>query len=345
MNKALLPIATLMAIAHSAQAQSAVTIYGVADVGIQIDRGSFAEGGSRVSQISGGNTGSRLGFRGREDLGGGLSALFDLQMGINIDNGSIAQNAIGFGRTAFVAMASSRLGTARLGRIDSALYAHTWKYDPMGDALGGAFTRLVTLTSTHRRQDNTIDYASPKFGGFSGQASYSFGEAAGSMAAGRRISAAIGYDNGPLSLAIAHQSNNSLPSGSAPIVTTRLSAVGGSYAFGSYSVRALYQTNKSNAALALDTDDLMLGGTARWDNHALSVSWIRHSDKTPARADARQVAVGYMYFLSKRTNLYMGASRITNEGNARFGLAPLTAGGAPSANSPKVLVAGVRHFF
>lgn len=345
MKKLSLFFSAAIAVAASAHAQSSVTIYGVADVGIQIDKGSTAGGASTVSEVAGGHTGSRLGFRGREDMGGGLAAIFDLQMGINMDNGSIGQGGLAFGRTSFVGISSSSWGTLRLGRIDSPLYAYTWKYDPLGDSLGGAFTRLVPLTATHRRQDNTIDYASPKMSGFSSQASYSFGEVAGRAEAGRRMSAALGYDEGPISFSIAHQSTNNVPTGANAAVTTRLTGVGASYAFSNFTLSALYQVNKDNAAAALDTRDLVFGGSARWGNHGFMASFIKHSDEKVSGGDAHQVAAAYLYYLSKRTNLYAGASRISNGRNARFGLPAVAAGGAASGSSPKLVVAGVRHLF
>jgi predicted porin len=84
--------------ACAAHAQSNVTIYGLFDVGVQLDD---ASNGKTAKVVSGGNYGSRLGFRGAEDLGGGLSAIFTAEHGINVDTGGLAQGGRFFGRQVF----------------------------------------------------------------------------------------------------------------------------------------------------------------------------------------------------------------------------------------------------
>jgi predicted porin len=336
-------LSVLAATSGLASAQSTVTIYGIADAGFQTEHGAYAAG-TKNSIISGGSSGSRFGLRGSEDLGGGLSAIFNLQSGINLDDGTLGQGGVMFGRTAYVGL-QGNFGSVKLGRIDSALYQSTWYYDPLQDALGGAYTRVVTLSSTFRRNNNTIDYTTPNINGFTGQANYSFGEVAGNESSGRQYSASASYADGPLSVSLAHQNINSAPVAPAPIVTTKLTALGASYDLKVVKLMALYQINKSNAVASLSTRDVVVGASVPFGAHRLAVSYIRHTDKSVGNADASQIAVGYTYDLSKRSSLYAGASRIRNDAAARFGLATLATGGSVSGTTATLYTAGIRHNF
>jgi predicted porin len=336
-------LSALATVSGLASAQSSVTIYGIADVGIQSEHGAYLSG-TRNSMVSGGNSGARLGFRGAEDLGGGMQAIFNLQGGLNLDEGSYAQGGLPFGRTAYVGLQGG-FGTLKLGRIDSALYQSTWYIDPLGDALGGGLTRIFTLTSTFRRNDNTVDYTTPKIGGFTGEGSYSLGEVAGSNSRGRRYSASVTYGSGPISVSLAHQNVNSAPAAPAPIVTTKLSALGAAYDFDVVKLSALYQINRDNAAVALDTRDVLVGASVPFGAHTVMASYIKHFDEAVNSGDANQIALAYTYALSKRSNLYAGASRIKNGTSGRFGLAAVVSGGAATGTTANLYLAGIRHNF
>lgn len=344
MNKSLVALAVCGIFSAAAQAQTSVSIYGVADAGVSNDNGRFAAGTTNAVG-SGLQTGSRIGFKGSEDLGGGLSAIFNLENGYNIDDGSLAQGAnLLFGRKAFVGLQGG-FGAVKLGRQDSAVYTSTFIYDPFTDGIAGAYTRVFTNNSALRRNDNTIDYTTPTLGGFNAEAAYSFGEVAGDNSAGRGFSGSIGYAAGPLSVTLSHQNVNSRPVAPAAIVSTKLTALGGSYDFQVVKVSALYQTNKADTAPALDTRDALIGMSVPFGASTFLASYIRHTDKAVGASDANQIAIGYTYALSKRTNLYTGYSRIANDGNARFGLATVATGGSASGTTDKLFVAGVRHLF
>src|SRR6188768_3568280 len=96
MNKSLLAFAVLGALASGAFAQSSVTVYGVVDVGVEQTR--LSPGGNTTRLSSGIQSGSRLGFKGNEDLGGGLSASFQLEMGLDATTGAAGQGGLAFGR-------------------------------------------------------------------------------------------------------------------------------------------------------------------------------------------------------------------------------------------------------
>lgn len=123
MRKQSLALAALGMFSLSAYAQNSVTLYGVIDEGINYN--SNASGKRLYNLSSGVMQGSRWGLKGREDLGGGLSALFVLESGFDVNNGKMGQGGLLFGRQAYIGV-GSRYGTVTLGR----------QYDMVVDNLG-----------------------------------------------------------------------------------------------------------------------------------------------------------------------------------------------------------------
>lgn len=333
MKKTLLALAVLGAFAGTAAAQSNVSIYGLIDLGISHDNG----GVNSVTRIDSGiQSGSRLGFKGSEDLGGGLSANFVLESGLNADNGSLAQGGLMFGRQSWLGLAG-HFGAVRFGRQKNSLYiAVADILDPFGNGMAGDMARFFNLDSS--RMDNTVNYATPNLSGFSGQVGYGFGEQAGSTAELRKITLLGTYANGPLALALAnHQSNNTTVLGGAKKTTL----MGGTYNFGAIKAHAGYARNKNDttAGVVLDSRDLMLGVSAPiGGTDTVLASYLRKNNKLVANADSRQLAVGYTHTVSKRTNLYTSYSRTSNDAGAK-----INAGA--NGKSDNLYDFGVRHSF
>lgn len=124
MNKTLIVAALAGIPAIAAHAQSSVTLYGLIDAGITYTNNQG--GHSAWQETSGSINGSRWGLRGTEDLGGGLKAIFTLENGFGINNGTLKQNGREFGRQAFVGLAHDGFGSLTLGR----------QYDSVVDYLG-----------------------------------------------------------------------------------------------------------------------------------------------------------------------------------------------------------------
>ena len=127
--------------APAAFAQSSVTIYGLVDVSGQYIKGAA----TTVREISnGGLGGSRLGFKGSEDLGSGNYFDFALEAGLNIDTGSSAQGGALFGRQAFGALRSNTFGTLSAGRQYSSLYVQSGEFSAFSNVTGtGASTAVI----------------------------------------------------------------------------------------------------------------------------------------------------------------------------------------------------------
>ncbi|EEF22565.1 conserved hypothetical protein, partial [Ricinus communis] len=114
MKKSLIAIAVLAATSSAAFAQSNVTIYGILDAGITSERGGAQGNVTKVT--SGAASASRLGFKGTEDLGGGLSAVFKLEAGVKVDDGALDNtNSVLFNREAYVGLSSKEAGSLLIG--------------------------------------------------------------------------------------------------------------------------------------------------------------------------------------------------------------------------------------
>ncbi|MFS2139352.1 porin [Duganella sp. Dugasp56] len=340
MNRKLLALAVLGTLSGAVAAQSSVTVYGVLDTYYTHDSGGNPAGA--VSAIDGGFAslnGTRLGFKGREDLGNGLAALFTAEMGFGGDTGALDASGNGFGRQAFVGLQGSA-GVVKLGRQYNPLFNGGVKYDPFLNGLEGAYSRVISL-GAGKRLSNALVYATPaNLGGFNAEAAFGFGEVPGSNAQGRVLALSVGYAAGPFSTSLIHNSANNVPLAGASMVTTRNTGLGASYRLGWGTLSALYQFNRNDAKLgALDNHDLLLGAALPFGASTVMVSYVRHKNHVVAHADTHQGALGYSYALSKRTTLYASYARIANQGAASIAT-PGTPGGVD-----KQFNTGINHAF
>jgi predicted porin len=316
--------------ATCAQAQSFVKVYGVADAGIVLESGG-PDG--RVNKVSSGvASGSRLGFKGKEDLGDGMSAFFVLENGYNMDTGKAAQGGLLFGRQAFVGL-SGAAGSISLGRQ----YAPYFKavrdiVDPFCTGLAG---NVQNIFPGFTRVDNSVDYQTPKWNGMQGEVLYGVGEAAGDAAKNRTIDGTATYDGGPLTLVLAHHLQNDA-TGTAH---TRSTMLAGRYRFGVVTAHAAYARNRD--VLGNASRDALLGMSVQAGRGRVLASVVVHRNDFGREAHARQAAIGYEYSLSKRTDLYTAYGHIVNRDGAAY-----TVGNATDAGSGATGVnIGVRHVF
>ncbi|HSV46779.1 MAG TPA: porin, partial [Ramlibacter sp.] len=238
MNKILIAMAALAAIGP-ASAQSSVTLFGVVDLGVSHyeTTSKYENKGTvpatpkpdlRQSQSvlsNGGNAGGRIGFRGQEDLGGGLAASFWLEASVWGDVATVGRSGMFFDRRSTVSL-SGRFGEVRLGRDYSPTFWNDGVFDPFGNAgsgsslivqtMGSAFPTLQLNRGFYARKSNSVGYFLPaNLGGFYGQAMYAFNEAVNSPALndpalannarlGRYVGGRAGYANGALDVALAY---------------------------------------------------------------------------------------------------------------------------------------------
>lgn len=323
-------ISTILLAAGSASAQSNVTVYGNMDLGLVHESGGPKAAGWTVQ--SGVEAGSRLGFKGTENLGGGLQALFVIESGIAGDTGGSRPGGLAFGRQTLVGL-SGGFGTLKLGRQFNLLTYALMDVDPFGGGHEGAYSNLMF---SDFRTSNGVFYTSPTYQGFKASLTYAPGEVPGNSKAKRETGVAFEYQRGPLFAVFAHRTLEDATGSS----RNKVSFAGATYQIGMFKGALGYATNK-DPALAMDSRDLLVGATCEHGPNTYMVSWIRHDDRTGPDQDANQAAIGYTYALSKRTDLYSSYSRINNKNGA-----PFTVGNAIEVGSGKRgFAAGINHKF
>lgn len=368
MKRTLAALAVLGTFTSLAHAQSAVNIYGTIDAGIVHESGGVA--GSVNNLSSGVASSSRLGFRGTEDFGGGVSASFVLESGVRVDTGGADVTGSLFNRQAYVGLRSSTLGTVSLGRQYTPYYlALSVVADPFAAGYAGSAKNLFPTAGVNTRSSNAVMYVSPKIAaGLVAEVSYALGEQQGSATAGRQIGFGLGYSAGKLNAKLAHNHrNNDLTAAAGasqvPAVPAadrdigRNTLLAANYDFGAVKGFAAYGVNEGTNSSPLpnssnpfggvrpiastDSRDLLIGATAPFGATTLIVSYIGKDDKTVRDQDARQYAVGLSYALSKRTSVYTSYAKIKNLRGAGY-----TVGNNTDTGSGDVAFnAGVRHTF
>lgn len=351
MKKSLLALAVLSAVAGAAQAQSNVTIYGVLDMAINSEsHGATSAGKGAITSLdSGVQSGSRLGFKGSEDLGSGLKAIFKLEMGVNADTGASAQGGLAFGRAAWVGLAGD-FGTVKLGRQNKPVFDAVDSIDPFSTGIiGGTAGQSTSATglgnlffATNPRSNNTINYSTNDLSGFSGSVAYTFGEQAGDNSKLHQVGVSAGYAAGPFAAIFAFNTENDA---STPLVATKHVFVGATYDFGVAKAAAAYGNIKSDEAVAKVQNTLwMIGATVPLTAaDAIVGSYTAvTSEGNHVTTDNKgnQLALGLTHSLSKRTNLYTSVSRIANQANSN-------AGGLADKNgvTERLVNVGIRHMF
>jgi len=334
------------AVGTPALAQSSVQIFGTLDVNITR---TSSGGSSQTALDQGGVIPSRLGFRGTEDLGGGLSANFWLESALLPDTGGIM--GAFFNRRSTVALASAQWGELRLGRDYAPTFWNLNRFSPFGTSGVGATSNIIsgwpfglghgpgpgnpTRATPLVRLDNTVGYFLPRgLGGFYGQVMVNATE--GNVGV-RYQGARLGYAAGSLDLAAAF-STTRLASGA----SYRSSTLGASYDFG---MAKLYGNYYLQRVPGIQSTNIVLGAgvPVGLGEFKLSVAQTNESGAGVAADDATQLAVGYLYRLSKRTSVYAFASRVRNKGAAQYNVGsgvPAVAG----ANATGVQL-GVSHDF
>jgi predicted porin len=347
MKKSLLALAALTAFAGAASAQSSVTLFGIVDVNARrVDNGAV---GTLKTLSTDGNASSRLGFRGIEDLGGGLRAGFWLEGAFGADTGcggpSVGASACAaatWQRRATVSLLG-RFGEIRMGRDYTPTFLNVLVYEPWGyvgvATLANARNSIGSQATTAVRANNTISYILPAMGGLYG----TFQVAAGEGATGNKyIGARLGYAAGPVNVSGAF--GKTYKTGTM-IDDLKQISIGASYNLGFMNLMAGYEKqdySKSYQKMANAAITVPFGAST------IKVSYAKFGSSSNLWR-ATQIGLGYQYDLSKRTAFYANFGRTANEGNATTG-ARFTASGGGIAQTrggetSTGIEAGVRHSF
>ncbi|MGV8891804.1 MAG: porin [Burkholderiaceae bacterium] len=335
MKKSLIALAVLASVAGVAQAQSAVTIYGKLDLGITKLTGDTTNLGLTNAAQMQTNHPSRIGFKGTEDLGGGLSAIFQIENRFNADTGALPANKPLFSGPTFVGLAGN-FGAVKMGRnwstIDSVSSA---AIDPFeGDGIGGM------NTVTRLRINNSITYYAPEMSGFGGQVQYILGEkpttgtnpdtgvAYSSATNNDGYAVGVNYNNGPIYLGAGYGVEENTD-------RSNIWAVSGSYAFGPAKIALGYDQRKNKLVVGEPkAKNWVVAGTYEIGSGLIKAAYNQTSDGvdntatgfgnttntvanpitgTPANGATfdkiQKLSIGYQHNLSKRTSLYADVAR------------------------------------
>lgn len=352
MKKSLLALAVLGAFAGTAAAQSSVTIYGVLDMSIAkrndcspcaVNPGAPANDAWTMQQ----STTSRLGFRGNEDLGGGLSAQFQIEHRFNPDTGAQNQTPFWNGRS-YVQLTSASAGAVYLGREYTPAFWVQLKSDPFGndgvgqtgvginwagymtpDAASGVTTvpQAAWPGGGSARSSNTIGYKTPNMGGLTANVAVSLAEATGQ---GRGVGFNAEYSAGPIYAGLGYEKINDGTADGNGVVNL-------AFHYNLGFIKPMIYFAKGDVG-TLSNKVILLSASAPLGNGLVKFGVSRLTLDLPSTAAEdkhTKIGLGYNYNLSKRTNLYFDLGSAT-------GVANVT--GVKGERSTAYAV-GVRHTF
>lgn len=375
LNRKIAALAVAAALSGGAYAQSNVTIYGVVDAGYAYASSDRGDGSSaNFNGINAGLLGgSRIGFKGEENLGNGLKAVFVLEYGsLGIDTNT----GIAGSRQTWIGLKGDRFGMVSLGRQYAPAYAAAARNNAFGGSTRQSpLNRLTnaggnTITGDEfARINNSIAWASPKWSGFSVNAIYGFGENNGgnngvSSGNDSLFGTGVNYANGPLNLDFVFQQRRGYTGTANNAGANAIGSIGGRTAptgddinewalMGSYDFKfvklfASYQVqdDKNGTSATEGSNKVWSAGmnVPVFGNGSVQLSYAKLDWDRSGAGSSDGWAVGYRHSLSKRTTLYTSYGVIDNDNNLPQAAAwGILAGNRGEKNS--IFTAGINHSF
>jgi len=381
MKKSLIALALMGAFSGAALAQSSVTLYGIIDVGVQMNTSGVNLGTTaapRWSQEdvwgvdSGYQSGSRWGMRGSENLGSGWNAVFTLEGGYSPDTGQLGQGNRLFGRQAWAGIQSAGMGTFAAGRFATPSSGtgsfDQWGFvDPFATGWGINSLGSTFIPSNALREDNAVLWSSPNWAGFNFGAMYSFNVNGSEVApSGNNTSAATlagKWAGGPFAVALTY--DVFFKPDNAPVGVTddqTMFQIGGTWDFKIVKLHAGYAIQNGIAIASSGVNTIYVPtGLQQFDNKAYMLGAsiplmggsllgsYQYADAKNAigtgysfEPDYSVWGIGYTYPFSRRTNMYVGYGQRSWDGSVT-----LTSGVADPKNAfdRKQFALGIRHLF
>lgn len=345
MKKTLIALATLGALSNVAVAQSNVTVYGILDEAARFSTNVNNKDGNNFQLVDGLESGTRLGFKGSEDLGGGTKAIFNLEAGFSLSSGKSLQDGRLFGRTAAVGLSNATYGTLTVGRQNSLGYDFDVATDVYGygsSVLSGYKGNLTGL-----RFDNQVKYTNSR-GPFSIAVAHAFGNQNGEQSKNSSSGALLGYTNGGLDLRAVYQYTNDTRDGTPGTLVgqnQRLAAVGGSYkiakatkVFGQYYHSEFDVTDQKNQIY-------VVGASHEINSKLTAKASYNHDKQSNLNEGHRNTVSGVLsYAFSPRTDVYTEVDYQKLSGG--YSNAAYTLNTAANTNTSSAGVSlGLRHKF
>lgn len=290
---------------------------------------------------------SRLGFKGEEDLGEGLSVLWQIETQVDIDTGTAFQNA----RNTFVGL-SGGFGTVLAGRYETPLRMVTGRFDPFADTKGDYNAIIGNILGTRlfdNRVPNIVSYAAPDLSGLKLQAAYSVNRVSDDLPMSNDDSerdlagVGAGYESGSLYIAAGYETIGSLTSGN----DGSAFRLGASWSYGQgTTVAALYE-NADRGGDNGERSAWYLSVVHKMDDNSLKAA-LAMADEVDGISDsgATQLTLGAFHALSSSTEIYALYTMVDNDKNGTYGLWSGTQAVAGFADkSVSAFSLGINHNF
>lgn len=356
-------IASCCAIAvGAAHAQSSLQIYGVVDA-----FGQYLNASESLHRLqSGGLAASRIGFRGREELGGDLEAFFVLEGGINADEGTLGLGGAMFGRQSILGLRGTAWGSLSAGRHQGSLFNITIEFSAFTAGNAGPSTALIggfggyepvrgaSASSTPGfgpvRINNSLRYETPQWNGLRGSLLYGTGEAV--VGRNRLIDLGARYTHDSLDLIGAVVLDEVRDGAGLYSTRARTAALAATYRLGDWRVLGGFlDFNDRRPAVDLDGRGAWLGLEYRTGKLTWKGQYVLNRPDRLADAQSKAFGIGLTYEFSRRTALYGSLTRFGNDANAgagglgRFNAALPAQLTTTRSNDITELVTGIRHSF
>jgi predicted porin len=349
-----------LSMTSAANAQSSVTLYGIADTAVQYISNV---GGHALFQQQNTHSPDIFGLKGVEDLGGGVRAIFDLQSEYLLNNGRELVPGTLFNRKAYVGLQSNTYGTLTLGHQPSFMYDVLSSYQTpyvLGNILSLHQGNLDEVANFFQF-NNAVKYVSPTLGGFSSGAVFAFGNVPGNFSEGRNYSFFVQYKGGPLSLAAAYANENnrflelssfiglpslfgtSLPQAEGVVANKLVNwGLGASYQFKNVLLHAAFTQSRITLATGqgnANTVDAGANWTIRPDDVLAIGGWVENLDG----GNWKTITISNSYLLSKRTSVYQQVTY--QHASGTNSVASLAGAGVASGRSVTGVSVGIQHSF
>jgi predicted porin len=342
MQKKIIVLAIAAALTAPALAFAEATVYGQANVSVDMVNDGKTPS-STTNQLNSG--GSRLGFKGSQDLSNDLSVVWVLEGDVAVDTGSTTSGQL-FDRLSNIGLKSGSMGTVAFGLQDTPYKASTRALDLFGDS--AADNRRMMGIGHDVGTKNTVSYSSPSMNGFSVAGATVFG--AESATAGQTKGTALGlagmYNQGPIYVTLAYDSATFGSAGSGDLGAGTYNGItfasgdkstdvkiGGSYAMDAFLVNAVIEKT-ANTLLGVDTKGTNVYLAAKFnvnETDAVKAAYTKRGATTGATNDASQYAVGYDHAMGKNTSVYALYTKVTDN--------------APAAADPSITSVGLKYSF
>jgi predicted porin len=359
MNKKLIAIAIATAVSAPAMAATSnVDVYGFLALSVDSVTNQDAAGTTRVGRAS--DNVSRIGFKGTEDLGNGLAAVWQIEQAVSTeaDTGAGAFGGASL-RNTFVGLKSKDMGEVRVGRHDTPYKTATGRFDLFSDTMGdynslvGAANGTKASSYFDQRPSNTVAYMTPNFSGFSAAAAYIFSnETALSTTTTKAnvYSLAAMYEAGPMYLTAAYEKHDGSALNNAVAKDSKAWKLGAAYSIMDFTLATMYEKTDDNAGVGganvSGHNTWFVSGKYQMGAIALKAQYAKAGENATANTGAKAFTVGADYGFSKRTTVFALYTKVSNDSGANYAFAvnPATTDGANGYAVSGVSL-GVKHSF